>query len=136
MLHPGLLRFSQHSKMQVVFRFGGSEFWICVHKISEVCLFPRAALPVTTTSWAASNYRDLFCPSSGGWTSDIQVLAGLVPSVALRKDLVQAPPTSFSSLLEILVLWLVDLSPQCLQLLRASLGFSLCLCVVPVLLFL
>ena len=46
------------------------------------------------------------------------------------------PPTSFSSLLEILVLWLVDLSPQCLRLLRASLGFSLCLCVVPVLLFL
>ena len=92
MLHPGLLRFSQHSKMQVVFRFGGSEFWICVHKISEVCLFPRAAFPVTTSSWAASNYRDLFCPSSGGWTSDIQVLAGLVPFVALRKDLVQGPP--------------------------------------------
>ena len=120
--------------MQAVFRFGGSEFWICVHKIPGLCLFPRAALSVTTPSWAASDHRDLFCPSFGGGTSDIQVLAGLVPSVALREDLVQAPPPA-SSLLEILVLWLVDPSPQCLQLLRASLGFSLCLCVVPVLLF-
>ena len=77
--------------MQAVFRFGGSEFWICVHKIPGLCLFPRAALPVTTPP-AGQLHRDLFCPSFGGGTSDIQVLAELVPSVTLREDLVQATP--------------------------------------------
>ena len=67
---------------------------------SEVYSFARTA--ATKNHWLGSlNYRNVSSHSSGGWKSEIKVLAGLVPSEGWKGESIRAPPLASDGLLTI-----------------------------------